>query len=100
MKLVLLFLSMLTGCLLYPAVGHTQPTVPPDPTAKEFHFQFIPQMNNNFALDLYAQVANESPGQNLFFSPYSIVSALTMTAEGARGEAALQIGTVLRFPNR
>ena len=100
MKLVLLFLSMLTGCLLYPAVGHTQPTVPPDPTAKEFHFQFIPQVNNKFALDLYAQVANESPGQNLFFSPYSIVSALTMTAEGARGEAALQIGTVLRFPEQ
>ncbi len=100
MKFVLLFLSMLTGCLLYPAVGHTQPAVPPDPTAKEFHFQFAPHMNNNFALDLYTHVAKDRPGQNLFFSPYSIVSALTMTAEGARGETALQMGTVLRFPEQ
>lgn len=100
MKLVLLFLSMLTGCMLYPAIGHPQPAVPPDPTAKEFHFQFVPHMNNNFALDLYTQVAKERPGQNLFFSPYSILSALTMTAEGARGGTALQMGTVLRFPEQ
>lgn len=100
MKLVPLLLSILTGCVLHPAVGHTQHVGSPDPTVKEFHFQFAPQMNNNFALELYAHVAKESPGHNLFFSPYSIVSALTMTAEGARGEAALQMGTVLRFPEK
>ena len=100
MKLTSLLLAMLTGCVLYPAIGHPQPAVPLDPTVKDFHFQFVPQMNNHFALDLYAQVAKERTGQNLFFSPYSIVSALTITAEGARSETALQMGTVLRFPEQ
>ena len=104
MKLVLLFLSILMGCALYPAVGHAQLDAPASaslhPSVKRPALQFAPQMNNNFALDLYAQVAKESPAQNLFFSPYSILSALTMTAEGARGETALQMGTVLRFPEK
>ncbi len=100
MKLALLFLSILTACVLYHTVAHTQHTPLPDPTEKDFHFQFAPHMNNDFALDLYTHVAKDRPGQNLFFSPYSIVSALTMTAEGARGETALQMGTVLRFPEQ
>jgi len=54
--------------------------------------------NNNFAVDLYRQLAPENADKNLFFSPYSISSALTMTMEGARGETAQQMGTVLRFP--
>jgi serine protease inhibitor len=54
--------------------------------------------NSDFALDLYRQLAKENPGKNLFFSPYSLSSALAMTAEGARGETAAQMGQVLRFP--
>ena len=38
-------------------------------------------------------------GKNLFFSPYSVSSALAMTAEGARGETASEMGKVLRFPD-
>jgi serine protease inhibitor len=56
------------------------------------------QVNNNFAADLYRQLAKKHEGDDLFFSPYSIASALVMTAEGARGETARQMGTVLRFP--
>ena len=52
----------------------------------------------DFALDLYGRLAKENPGKNLFFSPYSMSSALTMTAEGARGETAAEMGKVLRFP--
>ncbi len=51
-----------------------------------------------FAVDLYRQLAKENAGKNLFFSPYSMSVALDMTAEGARGETALQMGKVLRFP--
>ena len=40
--------------------------------------------NNAFALDLFQQLRAE-PG-NVFFSPYSISTALAMTAAGARGE--------------
>jgi len=51
--------------------------------------------NNAFALDLYSRLANQ-PG-NLFFSPYSIESALTMTWAGARGQTAQQMSQVLRL---
>lgn len=56
------------------------------------------QANSGFALDLYKRLARENEGKNLFFSPYSIATALAMTMEGARGETAEQMGNVLRFP--
>lgn len=56
------------------------------------------QANNAFAITLYQQIADENSGQNLFFSPYSISSALAMTIEGARGETATEMGNVLRYP--
>ena len=100
MILPILFLFLLTSLLFLPAVGHAQQDAPASlkPEMGEPEIQFAPQINNNFALDLYGQIAQENEGKNLFFSPYSILSALTMTAEGARGETALQMGTVLRFP--
>jgi serpin B len=52
--------------------------------------------NNVFAFDLYAQLRG-SRG-NLFFSPYSISTALAMTFAGARGNTAKQMAEVLHFP--
>ena len=51
--------------------------------------------NNHFALDLYSRLKDQ-PG-NLFFSPYSISTALAMTYAGARGETAEQMARTLRF---
>jgi serpin B len=56
----------------------------------------IIQGNNQFALELYSKLQN-SDG-NLFFSPYSISTALAMTYAGARGRTAEQMADVLRFP--
>ena len=56
------------------------------------------QANSEFGLDLYAQLAKANAGKNLFFSPYSMSVALAMTAEGARGETASELGTVLGYP--
>ncbi|HEY7154973.1 MAG TPA: serpin family protein [Gemmataceae bacterium] len=53
--------------------------------------------NSDFAFDLYARLAAEEQDKNLFFSPYSLSSALTMVLEGARGETAEQMGQVLRY---
>jgi serpin B len=51
--------------------------------------------NGAFAFDLYAHLrSNEG---NLFFSPYSISTALAMTYAGARGETAGQMAKVLHF---
>ncbi len=54
--------------------------------------------NAAFAVDLYQQLAKEQAEKNLFFSPFSMSVALDMTAEGARGETALQMGKALGFP--
>jgi len=45
--------------------------------------------NTSFALDLYRQIKGEEG--NLFFSPYSISTALSMAYAGARGETEKQM---------
>lgn len=51
--------------------------------------------NNAFALDLYAKLRVQ-PG-NLFFSPFSISSALAMTSAGARGPTEREMTNVLHL---
>jgi serpin B len=60
----------------------------------------VVEANNRFAWDLYrALEADESnAGQNIFFSPHSISTALALTYEGAEGETADEIRSVLYFP--
>ena len=51
--------------------------------------------NTRFALKLYKDL-NDGSG-NLFFSPYSISTAMAMTWGGARGETASQMAGALEF---
>jgi serpin B len=51
--------------------------------------------NNSFAFDLYQRLRGN--GGNLFFSPYSISTALAMTYAGARGQTAAQMAKALHF---
>jgi serine protease inhibitor len=53
------------------------------------------EANTAFALDLYGQLKS-TPG-NLFFSPYSISTGLTMTYAGARGDTEKQMRQVLHL---
>jgi serpin B len=69
------------------------PRAAPDPT----DVQALVAANSQFAFDLYHQLATESPGKNLFFSPESISNALAMTYAGARGNTAAEIGRALHF---
>ncbi len=52
--------------------------------------------NNQFALDLYSKYKSEEG--NVFFSPYSISTALAMTYEGAKGQTAEEMQSVFHFP--
>ena len=61
---------------------------PPSPTA-------LAAANNAFACDLYAQL-KDTKG-NLFFSPFSVSSALAMAYAGANGDTAAQMRKALRF---
>ena len=57
----------------------------------------IVQGNTEFALSLYNRLARDEKS-NLFFSPYSISSALAMTFAGARGRTEQEMANVMRFP--
>ena len=52
--------------------------------------------NTAFAVDLYHR--EKGAGGNLFFSPYSISTALAMTWAGARGQTEQEMARVLHFP--
>ncbi len=51
--------------------------------------------NNQFALDLYRILRQDS--DNLIYSPYSVSLALAMTYAGARGETEAQMADALHF---
>lgn len=51
--------------------------------------------NSAFAFDIFSVLKQK--GGNLFFSPYSVSSALAMTYGGARGDTALQMQEAMRF---
>ncbi|XP_075069074.1 serpin B6-like [Mixophyes fleayi] len=52
--------------------------------------------NNKFSVKLYKNLIDED-GQNIFFSPWSISSVLTMVYLGAKGNTELQMAEVLNF---
>jgi len=55
--------------------------------------------NNAFAFAFYTRLREDraNAGKNIFFSPYSISTALAMTYGGARGRTATQMARALRF---
>src|SRR4051812_33843472 len=75
------------------ARGVESPIEPADKAARR-----AAAANNDFAFALYKRLAGEGGDKALFFSPFSIVSALAIAAEGARGETADEMGKALRLP--
>lgn len=69
----------------------------PEPKPKITDINNVVEANNQFALDYYSQLKGKDSG-NIFFSPFSISSALAMTYEGARGQTAEEIRSVFYFP--
>ncbi len=56
----------------------------------------IIEANNRFAFDLYSKYKTEDG--NIFMSPYSIFTALSMTYEGAKGQTAKEMEETLHLP--
>ena len=73
-------------------VASSQPLDANDPDVK-----LLVKGLNEFAIDLYKEIAKTEKG-NIFFSPFSISSALAMTYAGARGKTAEEMAKVLHFP--
>jgi serpin B len=90
--LVLLLISMaLSGC------GKNAVTVTVDDTgATEEGIKNAANANNQFAFEYFSKLNEQGKG-NLFFSPWSISSALAMTYEGAKGKTADEMQLVFHF---
>jgi len=86
-----------------PAVIQEPIQIQPEESAVEFAEYSIANdssptvdASNQFAFELYNQYKDTN--DNVFFSPYSISSALQMTYEGARGQTAEEMKSVFHFP--
>jgi len=89
--IVIAFVLFISGCV-------KEPTKVDDEGWTQEGVNTIVKANNQFAFDLYSQFKEESKDKNIFFSPYSIFVALTMTYEGARGQTAEEMKSVLHIP--
>ncbi|MCK8519615.1 serpin family protein [Methanoculleus sp. 7T] len=97
---ILLVLASLValGCMVAGCAG-IPGTMPASTTLPTGTINVTPG-NSWFAFDLYRCLATDPvhAGENIFFSPYSISSALAITREGARGTTADEIESVLHLP--
>jgi serpin B len=66
----------------------------PDTTASQL--AALVSGNSTFAFNLYQQLTQGNSG-NIFYSPYSISTALAMTYAGANGDTATQMAKALDF---
>ncbi len=94
--LVIALIVILTGCM---QERESKPNDTPreDKSPAPEKAISVISANNLFAFDLYSKF-NKDEDSNLFFSPYSLSVALTMTYEGARGKTAEEMQSVLHIP--
>ncbi len=92
---LIITLAVILSVFLYGYSNNTEPTTD-DSGATPAGIGSVINANNQFALDLYSELKDKE--DNIFFSPYSISVALAMTYEGARGQTAEEMQSVLHFP--
>ena len=66
------------------------------PNVSDTQLSALVNGNSAFAFDLYQQLTKSNTG-NMFYSPYSISTALAMTYAGAAGDTEKQMSSVLHF---
>jgi len=92
--LFLRLLSTLTLLFLSGTLSHAEDKK----TEPKIDISSVVKGNNEFAFDLYRQLAKEAkPNENILFSPYSISAAMAMVYGGSEGEAAEQIAKVMHY---
>lgn len=100
LALILIFASaiLISGCTGPDDDNSTQAADDSGATAEGVNA--VISANNQFAFDLYSKYKDdpEYKESNIFFSPYSISTALAMTYEGAKGQTAEEMQSVFNFP--
>ncbi len=86
---VLILAVLFAGCVDNGSTGPIKVEASPEEKLS------VVEANNRFALELFEKWDGD---ENVFFSPYSISTALAMTYEGARGQTATEMQSVLHFP--
>jgi serpin B len=94
---MLIIASLILSVLLLASCAPTPPPQANDASSTQQGIQEVANANNKFALEFYSQLGKSETG-NMFYSPYSISSALAMTYEGAKGQTATEISSVFHFP--
>ena len=97
--IVLLMVAVVTATTVYFLFPY-EPKQPPkvdDVGSTPQEIQQVVNANNQFAFELYSEL-DKSAQENIFYSPYSISAALAMTYEGAKGQTADEMESVLHFP--
>jgi serpin B len=95
--MIILFASVATAAVLF--LFPYEPKQPPkadDTGSAPQGVREVANANNKFAFDLYSELKKSESG-NIFYSPYSISAALTMTYEGAKGQTADEMRSVFHF---
>jgi len=57
----------------------------------------VVQGNNQFAFDIYKQLAAGAAGRNVFLSPFSISTAFAMVDAGAAGQTDAELRAAFHF---
>ena len=97
LSLLLALVALLAaGCAPKIAVAQSQITRDTAPAAPAPDVTQLVAGNSAFAFDLY-QTLRLSESGNLFYSPYSISSALAMTFAGARADTETQMAHALHY---
>jgi len=95
-KKIIILIGIITILVAFIFGCAAKPVVVDDSKATDSAVYSVVEANNKFAFELYSQLNKD--GENVFFSPYSISTALAMTYEGARGKTAEEMQSVLHFP--
>lgn len=83
---------LLALCLMICSCSHSStPSIEVSPESD----LTVGEQNNQFAFDFFKQIKDQSG--NFFFSPYSISTAFSMTAAGAKGSTASEMWSVLHY---
>ena len=89
--ITIILVFALIGCSMLPT-GDAAHEYDPDKVSE----QFI-EGNNRFAWDILRELNHEDEGENVFISPISISTALSMTYQGAQGNTKDEMGKVLGY---